>query len=1055
MMKKLPLPNGTLFVFLLSIIASSGGIYPTLAQDNSRLRPDLSEVSIQRRLFATSKTSTIEAITNRIDITVTGKVVDSDGVPIPGATVSVPGSTLGTATDIDGNYAITVPDGARLVFSFIGYESKTIDVGNQQVINVTLEDSSQALDEVVVVGYGTQKKSNLTGSVASVGTRDIENRPITSAATALQGTVSGVHINQNSGQAGRDGVTVNIRGIGTLNNSSPLILVDGIEAPLNNINPDDIETVTVLKDAASAAIYGSRAANGVLLVTTKRGASKGEKTTFNYNGFAGTSEAIRLPDMVTNSVQFAELWNEGATNFGNPVRFSEQEINGFRDRNINTNWIDVVFRRGMMQQHNFSASGGTQKTNFRYSAGYLDQDGTIPNSNFKRFNTRLNLDTYVNDKLRVGTSISLTRGDMNSPGGTVLGDGNVAGLAIQGLPFNTPYDDQGRFASPLGLAGRANPMAVAASREFRELDHHILGNTYINYEIIQGLNVRGTAAINYRNVNQASFSNMVEHFDIVTGVPIQMAPLRGRNRYNSQALNVTTWVQASYDKSFGMHNFGTLIGFNQEEHNSDDFQTFRAGQISNAVQTLSSGDASTSTNAEGGTTWALQSYFGRINYNYNEKYLFEANMRYDGTSRFATNKWGAFPSFSAGWAISEEDFMQGFGGIDFLKIRASWGMLGNQNIGDFRFARNLSLTQAYSFGGTLVPGAAVTDLGNPNLSWEATSMVNLGIDLALFESRFTMEAEYFIRNTTGILYDLPSEITTGFNSQISNAAEVKNEGWELNLNYNETFGDVRVSFGGNVTNVKSTVMELNPNIPNDIDRAIQGRMIIQPGSPINSYFGYQSLGLFRTPEEFTSAPNHSLLDPNYGVGDVRLADLSGPDGTPDGLIDQNDRVVMGWQNPEWLFGFNGRVSYKGVDVFALFQGAGGYHGYSSEELAAPFFNTAGLVGLWEDRWTPQNPDASMPRIFVSNGPSNSTSNSFWLYDRTFLRLKNLQIGYTLPPALLQSSSVQSVRVFVNGSNLFTWTEFPYLDPERPPGADRGTNSYPNLRVFTGGLNINF
>lgn len=287
-------------------------------------------VQLERPLLASSHSVTSSNTKDEMDVTITGTVVDSNGSPIPGATVSVPGTNIGTATDIDGNYSITVPEGVRLVFSFIGYESKSVEIGNQQVIDVALVDSAQALDEIVVVGYGTQKKANLTGSVASVGSRDIENRPITSAATALQGTVSGVHINQNSGQAGRDGVQVNIRGIGTLNNSAPLVLVDGIEAPLNNINPDDIETVTVLKDAASAAIYGSRAANGVVLVTTKRGAAKGERVNFNYNGFIGTSEAIRLPDMVTNSVQFAELWNEGATNFGNPVRFSEEDINGFR-----------------------------------------------------------------------------------------------------------------------------------------------------------------------------------------------------------------------------------------------------------------------------------------------------------------------------------------------------------------------------------------------------------------------------------------------------------------------------------------------------------------------------------------------------------------------------------------------------------------------------------------------------------------------------------------------------------------------------------------------------
>jgi len=1012
---------------------------------NGNIHVNKKPVSVKSEV---SEVSVIEAI-------VSGTVEDEEGNSIPGVSIVEKGTTNGTVTDVDGKYSLNVAEDGVLVFSFVGYLTQEITVNGRSQIDIILSPDIATLQEVVVVGYGTQKKANLTGSVSSVGEKEIANRPITSAATALQGTVSGVYVNQNSGQAGRDNVQINIRGIGTLNNSDPLVLVDGIEAPLNNINPDDIETVTVLKDAASAAIYGSRAANGVVLVTTKRG-SRGDRITFDYNGYVGTSETIRLPEMVTNSVQFAELWNEGQANFGNPPKYSPEEIEGFRQRGINTDWIDVVFKKGLIQQHNISVSGGSEKTNFRFSLGYLDQDGTIPNSTFKRYNSRFNLDTYVNDKVRIGTSLSLIRGEINAPGDNVLGDGNVAGLAIQGLPFNTPYDDQGRFASPLGLAGRANPMAIAASREYNELSYDMLGNVYLNYEIIEGLNVKGTAAINYRTENEATFNNLVEIYDIVTGNVTQIAPLRGRSRSANQALNVTTWLQASYDKSFGPHNIKALIGFNQEEHNSDWFNTSRNGQISNSVKTLSSGDASTAANDEGGTTWALQSYFGRLNYNFEEKYLFEANLRYDGTSRFLNEKWGAFPSFSAGWVVSEEGFFENVGAVNFLKLRASWGKLGNQNIGDFRFAKSLSLTQAYSFGGTLVPGVALTDQGNADLTWESTSMSDIGLNLGLFNSKIELEADYFIRNTSNILYDLPSEITTGFSSQISNAAEVKNEGWELGLTYNDSFGDFNLSVSGNVTHVKSTVEELNPTIPNDgSDRAISGRTIIEPGSPINSYFGYQAVGIFRTQDEFDNAADHSGLDPNYGVGDVWLADISGPEGVPDGVITPDDRTVIGYQNPVWSYGFNFRMAYKGFDLFALFQGAADFNGYSSEELAAPFFNTSGLQARWVDRWTPDNPDGSMPRMYVSTGPSNSTNNTFWMFDRSYLRMKNLQIGYTLPQRILDNIFIQSIRVYANGSNLFTVTDFPYLDPERPPGADRGTNSYPNLRIITGGLNIKF
>jgi TonB-linked SusC/RagA family outer membrane protein len=792
----------------------------------------------------------------------------------------------------------------------------------------------------------------------------------------------------------------------------------------------------------------------VVLVTTKRGKTD-SKPTFTYDAYIGSSEATLLPDMVTDAVQYAELRNEAHTNFGTPAYFSEEQIAGFRAQSdkISTDWLDLIFDTAPIQQHNLGVSGGSEKTNYRFSLGYLDQEGVMINSDFQRLNARLNLDTRVSDRVKLGTSISYVRGDRSSPFDNLADLGSLFTHAVQALPTSPPYDDQGRYAEQnpeFGNSSRRNPLTEAEAFNFSALNEDILANAYIQWEPVTGLTLKGTGAINSRDQKSNSFNAFIPSYDWITGELRGVNNLRSANNSHWQSFNYTVWLTAQYEKSFGDHNLTALAGYSEEENEYESFGAFRNGHLSNAVQVLNVGLSSSSTNNGSATGWGLRSYFGRINYNFRDKYLFEANVRFDGSSRFSDDKWGTFPSVSAGWVISQEDFFVNMASVDFLKIRASWGQLGNQNIGNFAFARSLSLSQGYNFGGTVVSGVAQTSLGNPALSWETATMTDIGVDISLFNS-ISLTADYFIRTTEDVLFNVPISALTGFSSQISNASTVENKGWELSLTYDRTMGDFEFALGGNVTHVTSEVVTLNPNIEiGDVDRLISGRRITERGSPLNAFFGLENDGIFQSQAEIDAGPDHSGLNSNFGPGDLRFKDQNG-----DGVIDADDRVVLGQEDPVLMYGFNFRAKFKGFDLAAIFQGAADFQSYGGEELSDPFFNNAGLPALWVDRWTPENTGAAMPRLYFSTGPSNSMANSFYVYDRSYFRLKNLQIGYTIPDSVMEKISFTGGRVYVNGSNLFTVTDFPYFDPERPSGADRGATGFPNIKVLSAGVSLSF
>lgn len=986
--------------------------------------------------------------------TITGNVSDVDGEPLIGASILVEGTSTGAITDFDGNFSIEATSGDVLEISYTGYATKEVTVGSETAMNIVLETDVALLSEVVVTGYGSTKKENLTGSVGVVSADALAARPITNAEQALQGQVTGVWVNQNTGEPGQDGATIRIRGIGTLNNSNPLVLVDGIEAPFGNIDPNDIESITVLKDAASAAIYGSRAANGVVLVTTKRG-TRNSKPTFNYTGFGGFSQIALIPDYIWNSQEFMQLRNEADINSGNQPLYPDDVVNQFGD-GPNTNWFDEVLRTGAIQQHNLSVSGGGEKTNFNISLGYLQNEGVVRfTDGTERFNARLNLDTEITDRFDIGASIYVSRQVSNLD--NIGQDGGFLARTTRLGPNFPAFTADGRLADrdrTLDAIELSTPNILAEVQALtRQLnDNRFLGNMYAEYEILDGLKIRGTFAANYQMDEDVFFNQRVETFDWRTGDLglVWLENRRFENQFN-QSLNLTSWIQATYEKSFGASDIKVIAGVNQESFERKFFGASRLQIPSNSLPALSTGNPETSTNYGGAEDWALRSFFGRVNYIYDDKYLFEFNVRRDGSSRFGSNnRWATFPAFSAGWVLSREPFLVDNNVIDFLKIRASWGQLGNQLIGNYPFAANISFDPAYSFGGTIVGAAAQTTLGNPDIIWETTTQIDIGINAALF-GKLSLEADYFIRDATDILFNQQNPGVTGVRTPTTvNIAEVRNEGWELSANYTENIGDFSFSIGGNLTFVDSEVLQIDPDLLGEADRVFDGAFIIQRGQPINALFGLEALGIFQDQAEIDAAPDQSAFG-QPTPGDIRYKDENG-----DGVVTVDDRKVLGQDNPRWIYGINANFQFKGFDVAALIQGVADAQTFETSRFYAPFNNSGGVSTLWRDRWTPENPDASLPKIRIGqSGINYNVNHSLFMTDKSYLRLKNLQIGYTVPDNVFKDTFVQSLRLYLNGTNLFTITDFVGFDPEQEIRNTNGTQGYPQLQVFTGGINLRF
>ncbi|TKG93382.1 SusC/RagA family TonB-linked outer membrane protein [Puteibacter caeruleilacunae] len=1006
---------------------------------------------IDRHIIITSKNSK-EEVKQSQPQSISGNVTDLYGEPLPGVSVVVKGTTVGVVTDLDGNYQLEVPaDYTVVVFSFMGMKTQEVELSGQSTINIKMEESTVGLEEVVAIGYGVQKKVNLTGSVAAVDNEQLENRPVTQLSQALTGQVSGVTIIQRSGEPGSDAGTIRIRGEGTFSGAgrNPLVLVDGLEGSLNTVDPNDIESISVLKDAASAAIYGSRAANGVILITTKKG--KEGKLIVKYSGYAGWQEATEFPDYL-NSSEYAELYNEALTNDGQQPMYTSEEIQKFKDGSDpdyypNTDFLGEIFKSSALQTgHNISLNGGSAANRYNLSVGYLDQDGLAYENNYKRYNFRLNLNSNISEDLDLAFNISGYRSEQNEPvpaGGTGSGSEvtSLVSHAVRMPPVIAGRKSDGSY----GFMNEGAPLAWLDSESFKENNiHHFLGSANLGWQLTPELKVSGMAGYKFHDVNRTTFNPQVQ-LDVST----TQGPAKVEN-YMLDAKTLTLQSLVNYDKRIEDHEIHLLGGFSRETYRQDWTKASRDNFANNELHEINGGSEENMKASGSAEEWALQSVFGRVGYSYKGKYLFEANARYDGSSRFSDDeRYGFFPSFSGAWRVSEESFIKDNASwIDNLKLRASWGELGNQNIGsNYPYQSVIALGQNYSFGDALAPGAAVNTLPNKSITWETTQVLDFGFDATIYGGLLNVTADYFRKKTLDILYKISSSKVLGLTPSEVNAGEVLNKGFEVNVTHKHRVGELRYNVGVNFSYIHNEVLEL-ANVEKDIAKGLF------VGEPLNSYYGYVADGLFVDQADVESYASQPY---NAEPGDIRYKDISGPDGTPDGVVDPNyDRKVIGSRIPKYTYGANLSASFRNFDFSVQLQGVAGVDGMLSGYAGAAFYHK-GKAQRWHlQRWTKENPDRNAPhprvQVLSNSGEPNLYTSTFWATDASYLRVKNLQVGYNIPKSILDDFRINKMRIYFSGQNLFTFDDYyKGWDPEQNVSG----GFYPLTAVYTFGVNVTF
>jgi TonB-linked SusC/RagA family outer membrane protein len=1003
---------------------TSGRILLTMAKPQS---PKLGETSPEKEM---------EVLVAQVS----GKVLDENSAGLPGVSVVLKGTQKGTTTDGDGQFKIEVPDeSATLVFSFVGFVTKELVVGSQTSLTISLVPENTALKELVVVGYGTQKKINLTGAVATVGSDQVANRPVTNMSTALQGILPGVTVVQKSGQPGRDTGIIRVRGVGTMNSASPssgspMVVVDGLISSMENLNPNDIESISVLKDASAGAIYGSRAANGVILVTTKRG--KAGKPVVSYNSYIGLQKPTNLPDYL-GSYDYGKLLNEGLVNEGQQPRFTEAELNKFKDGSDpfnypDTDWLKLLYKgSGVQQSHNLSVSGGTDASRYLLSFGYLNQKGLIKNTDNERYNVRFNLDSKISDRLSVGLTSSFLRQGISEPSAIAGGPGLNFSIVYANRIPPTVANKYQNGAWMRYLDGNPNAW-IENGGSIADKISSAMGNAFAELIILKGLKLRGSAGVDY------NFTDKNTHLkDLTYGDGSYQGPNSVKND-NLRNARITLQAFLTYEKSFGKHNLNVLVGSSRETYNYNETGAFRRSLPSNDLTDVNAGSTEGMTATGLSYESKLGSYFGRVNYDYQGKYLLEASMRYDGSSKFAAEKrWGVFPSFSAGWRVSEEAFLKNVHAITDLKLRGSYGSVGNNDILDYLYIPTVALGVNYPFNGSIAAGAAQQVAANTSLQWEKSTTFDIGADLALFNNRITLTADYYDRYTNNILVAVPVSSIYGLPAPTVNAGAMRNKGLELVLGHANRIGDFSYNVSFNIAFNKNNVEKYaNPS---------KTKRIQAEGYSWNSFFGYEAIGKYQTDEEVQNLPKV--------VGSpVQRGDLIFKDQNNDGKVDGNDRIDLGSDIPKTTYGINLNARYKSFDLVVLGQGAANVKQYLQDQVQFPFVNGYKAQTKHLDRWTPETPDGKFPRTHVSQWHNYAIS-SFSVVKANYLRLKNLQVGYSFTPKVLKSIKVNSLRLYLSGQNLLTMTKLDSgFDPESAENAQFG---YPNVKIYTAGLNINF
>jgi len=988
-----------------------------------------------------------------------GLVKDATGESVIGASVVVKGTTNGTITDFDGNFSLDgIKKGDVIVISYVGYQTQEIK-WNGSPLNVILKEDSKTLSEVVVVGYGTQKKANLSGSVAMVDSKELENRPIQNVSSGLQGLMPGVAITGTNGAPGQDAGKIRVHGIGTLNEAGPYILVDGIETgTLSAVDPNDIESISVLKDAASAAIYGSKAANGVVLITTKRG--KTGQTKISYSGYLSFQNATNMIERM-GSYEYASLLNQALEAEGMSKRFNDTELQKFKDGNDplypDTDWYDLAYKTGVQHRHNVNINGGSENVKYMASLGYLNQTGILPNAGREQFNARTNLDMKINKRLSARMNLSFIKNDYSDASSAYYG--GSSDQIIRQLNLIAPwivarYDD-----GTWGTISDGSPIAwLDSGMKVNRDNYNFSGMAAVDYEIFDGLKLtlQGAYVNNLQNYNY--FQKYIKYNENKESDPSQLDERFYKwDRTNYDAL-------LNYNKNFGKHNIKGLLGWHTEKYNYKYQKAVRKKFPNNELTDMNAGDASTQSNEGYTAELAMISWFARINYDFAGKYLLEANIRADASSRFAEgHRWGYFPSFSGAWRISEEAFMESAkdSWLSGLKIRASWGQLGNQDAlsgsnNDYYPALNTyNLDSKYAFGGSLNSGYYQRKYRLETISWEKASTWGVGVDFTLF-NKLNGSLDYYNRKTTGIIMDVTVPKEFALDAYKDNVGSMRNSGIEINLSYNTKIGQVDFGIAGNFSYNKNEILDLGGGDPNKYLDATNGySQRNKVGEAMNSYYIYRADGFFNSQEEADAytAKYGNPFGKTFKAGDLRYVDTN-----KDGKLTADDREYCGSSDPKIIYGFNINAGWKGIDLSLMFNGAAGvkrlFDGY---EVYGNFSGDAAHPAtIWRDAWTPDNHDASMPRIFYdtnSASSSRSVQSDFWLQDTSYLRLKNLQLGYTLPKGWLNSVGVENIRIYYSVENLLTFDKMKInIDPE---STSQRLSSYPLLRTHAFGVNVTF
>ncbi|WP_044201436.1 TonB-dependent receptor [Flammeovirga sp. OC4] len=989
---------------------------------------------------------------------ISGSIVDKNTKEkLPGVNVSIKGTTLGTMTDFDGQFKLTIPSqSTTLVISFIGYNTTNLEIGTQTYFNIELEEDIEQLDEVVVVGYGVAKKSDITGAVASVDTDELTVVATENVEKALQGRVAGVQITSPSDPGAQ--TKVRIRGIGTINNSDPLYVVDGF--PMNDIShlaPADIASMEVLKDASATAIYGSRGANGVILITSKKGSVQ-SKPIFTFNAQAGVTSPINTIEM-TNASQYAQLRLEG----GGFVEGSEEYLylKDIYDRGVEgTDWQNEILKNGSFQNYNFGFTGGSESNQYNFSTSYVKNDGIIDHNDLERFFVKLNNTSKLSKRINLSQNIAYTRTNRSLLNKS-FDNGSPFVVALWADPISPVYDDEGNYART-EWSNKNNPRRIVDEEEYkRAILNRFVGSLKLDANITKDLVFTSNFGVDYQIASQKKYA---PEFYID---PDENRPVSELDEDRNQRTN---WVWSNYfnyTKKINKHQFGAMVGGEMQywEYNNVTATGFDIPHNEN-LRYLSAAKGSYYNSSSNQNISTIASGFTRINYNFDSKYMLTATLRADGSSRFAEgNRWGIFPSFSAGWNIKEESFLKAVDKITTLKLRAGWGQVGNQSsAGENDYLAAMTNNQRYVIDGEVMEGRIPTGMSNKDLKWETSEMTNIGLDVGLFDDAVTVSAEYFIKNTVDMIVPMPVPVYVGASPPAANVGSMQNKGFEFTASYRNINHDFKWNIGLNMTTINNTVVELGGL--GFIDAGNIGGLgritRTEVGHAMAYYYGYQTAGIFRTQDEIDNhvGPNGDLLQPNANLGDIKFLDLNN-----DGELNDDDRTNLGNYIPTFTGSINLGAEYKGFDLNIFFTGAYG----ASIVNAQKFYIASSKIIMnqtkdyYDNRFHPENnPNGTMHRLTPDDPNNNMRFSDQYIEDGSYIRLQNIQLGYTFNDNLNNKLGIKKFRIYASVDNAFTITGYKGYDPANigdlkgdplGQGVDMGT--YPTSRIFSSGVNMTF